>query len=898
MKSVDELLDLWEEQRENGRELTPEELCADSPDLLTTIRREIAAIKGFERHFGSSSEHHFEGSSRTTTTAQPSDNDRAQPGVDSPPRTPLKTKERPTEPFLQPSLASGTDLTVNGRYRVLRLHGTGGLGEVYEALDLVLNRKVAIKIPRKNCLSREHLHRFEREALITGGLDHPGIIPVHSFYAADKARPFYVMRFAEGVTLQQKVRQFHEHSADPASAENRKTQLRALIQAVRGVCGIISYAHLRGVIHRDIKPANILVGQFGETILLDWGLARNLSELPSPDEYPGDEHQESASHDNNTELPPVGVAPAGVAPTGFTAPGRFIGTPGYASPEQNLGQVHLIDYRSDVYSIGATLYYVLLGKSPGRTYGLDLSPNQPAAHPDTSLALARKADPGLVAIIEKAMAPKADQRYASVAELDRDLDRWLSGESLSVYRGSVSARLARQLAKHPKMATVIGTSIVLLFVFVEAANVLLQGKNTELAASNEKLQTAIARAESASKNARGTLQLLIDDVVANDLLSKEELTDSERAFFQTILQRFQELADVQEDSIESRRISAEGSYASGRLLVRLSQSRDALPYLKRAAETLESLANETGDHAFQLQLAGVCELWGNTLIEQGELKAADDVIGKGIRILTPAVPSEAKVDATLRTAEYRLMLANFYSIAGYLRTLEKRMEDAIQNFTSAEEILTELLKEDSTNQRWKLALGRVFRSLGDACGEIKDYDRQQQYALRSIELHRTLVDANNNIPDYRLGLIWSLYDSAGCHVLQGRHAEAIQETSEAIEWCEQLKQQFPLDYAYNGPQAILRSRRARSLEVLGKDSEAETDYLAAEEALRLVLTRNTRSAEVYPQLLTCLRRLSALQRKLEKHELADQTDRRFTETAEQFKADFPEFSNRATELRQ
>ncbi len=868
MKSVDELLDLWEEQRENGHELTPEELCADSPHLLTTIRKEIVAIKGFERHFGHSSEHHLADRSNTATTAQPSDNNRAQP-------------------VLKPLLASGTDLTVNARYRVLRLHGTGGLGEVYEALDLVLNRRVAIKIPRKNCLSPEHLHRFEREALITGGLDHPGIIPVHSFYAADHSRPFYVMRFAEGVTLQQKVRQFHEDSSNSGSADNRKTQFRALIQAVRGVCGIVSYAHLRGVIHRDIKPANIIVGQFGETILLDWGLARNLTEITTPEKYSGDEHQEAVGENDNTELPLAGI----------TAPGRLIGTPGYASPEQNLGQVHLIDQRSDVYSIGATLYYVLLGRSRGRTFGLELSPDQPASNRDIELALAKKTDPGLVAIIEKAMAPNADQRYASVAELDRDLDRWLSGESLSVYRGSVSARLARQLAKHPKIATVIGTSVVLLFLFVEAANVLLQGKNNELAESNEKLRSAIERAESASRNARGTLQLLIDDVVANDLLSKEELTESERAFFQTILQRFQELADVQEDSIESRRISAEGSFASARLLVRLSQSRDALPYLKRAAETFESLANETGDRAFQLQLAGVCELWGNTLIEQGELKAAEDVIGKGIQILAPSGQSEAMADATLRTTEYRLMLANFYSIAGFLRTLQKRWEDAILNFTSAEQLLTELLKEDSSNQRWKLALGRVCRSLGDACGEIKDYDRQQQYAVRSIELHRSLVDANNNVPDYRLGLIWSLYDSAGCHALQDRHAEAIEETSEAIEWCEQLKRQFPLDHAFYAPQAILRSRRARSLEALGKDSQAETDYLAAEEALRLVLTRTTRSAEVYPQLLTCLRRLSALQRKLEKHELADQTDRRFTETSDQFKAEFPEFSDRASELR-
>ncbi len=224
-------------------------------------------------------------------------------------------------------------IQVTSHFRVDRLHATGGLGEVYLAKDPDLHRTVAIKFPRTDRLSHEQWLRFEREAQITGQLNHPGIVPVHALKGDDSQHPCYVMRFVDGPTLQHKIDELYGTSAaDKAASVDfyASLEIRQLLQNFVALCNIVAYAHEHGIIHRDIKPSNVILGPFGETLLMDWGLAKALVERDSVSE-------DGAASDSADTV---------VESSLRTRTGQFMGTPAFASPEQQSGQVELVDQLS------------------------------------------------------------------------------------------------------------------------------------------------------------------------------------------------------------------------------------------------------------------------------------------------------------------------------------------------------------------------------------------------------------------------------------------------------------------------------------------------------------------------------------------------------------------------
>ena len=207
------------------------------------------------------------------------------------------------------------------------------------ALDSELNREVAFKqILDHHADDPTSRQRFIAEAFITGGLEHPGVVPVYGLGKEANGRPYYAMRFIKGDSLNKAIARFH------ATTGSRELELRKLLRRLLDVCNAMDYAHSRGVIHRDLKPANIIVGKHGETLLVDWGLAKAVGRVD----------------------PAVGeqtIAPLSSDPA-ETLPGSTLGTPAYMSPEQARGDLKRMSSRSDVYSLGATLYCLLTGKAP------------------------------------------------------------------------------------------------------------------------------------------------------------------------------------------------------------------------------------------------------------------------------------------------------------------------------------------------------------------------------------------------------------------------------------------------------------------------------------------------------------------------------------------------------
>jgi WD40 repeat protein/serine/threonine protein kinase len=348
---------------------------------------------------------------------------------------------------------TGDDAVTGGfpgeRFQVLRPHARGGLGEVFLALDGALNRAVALKeLPTHRAHDAGVQARFLFEAQITGRLEHPGIVPVYSLGRHADGRPFYAMRLIEGETLRTAIERFHRggRSIAPVQArggDDRELAFRRLLRSVIDVCNAVAYAHSRGVVHRDIKPENIMLGPFGETLVVDWGIAKLL---PRPErDLQGHEPVSAPEH-----------FPLPSADASLTQPGARVGTPRYMSPEQAAGDLEAVGPASDIYSLGVVLYCVLVGHDPfpDEDVATVLDRVCRGIYP-APRRLRRSVDPALEAICLKAMALDPRDRHARALDLASALEAWLAdvryrGEqelALSEARGSLT-RLYLDRAQH------------------------------------------------------------------------------------------------------------------------------------------------------------------------------------------------------------------------------------------------------------------------------------------------------------------------------------------------------------------------------------------------------------------------------------------------------------------
>ena len=308
-----ELLLRWDELRRQGRDPSAEELCADCPELAGELRRRIEVVRGLDSVLDVVA---------TRLAATPEDRGPDGPGSDH--RLP-------------------DDLRATAVYRPQRFHARGGLGEVLAAHQEELDRTVALKRIRPDKLHEAARRRFLREAAITARLQHPGIVPIYGL-GQDEDGPFYTMPFIEGQTLQEAIDAFHGDEASRRDPGRRALEFRGLLQRFIAACNTMAYAHDQGVVHRDLKPSNIMLGPYGETLVMDWGLAKRLGTDDAGGEAEGDAPSPSPS------------------PDALTATGAVLGTPHYMSPEQARGEP--TGPASDVFSLGLILYAILTGRSP------------------------------------------------------------------------------------------------------------------------------------------------------------------------------------------------------------------------------------------------------------------------------------------------------------------------------------------------------------------------------------------------------------------------------------------------------------------------------------------------------------------------------------------------------
>lgn len=300
------------------------------------------------------------------------------------------------------------------RYRLLGKLGEGGMGGVYRVEDATLGRQVALKATRVIDSSGEFAARLLREARVIAQLEHPGIVPVHDVGTLPDGRVFYTMKLVQGQRLDQ-------YRAEAGGVPER-------LRTFQKICEAVSFAHAHKVLHRDLKPQNIMVGRFGEVLVMDWGLAKVLNpEIPAgPDERDMRVQQEARPDANESATD--------------TAHGVVLGTPGYMAPEQGRGEIPAIGPGADVYSLGAVLKFLL--QDSGRV---------------------AKA---LAAISSKAMAEKVELRYASVEDLGSDIARYLDGMPVSAYPEGAITRIWRWVIRNRAWILLILAYLVMRALFV------------------------------------------------------------------------------------------------------------------------------------------------------------------------------------------------------------------------------------------------------------------------------------------------------------------------------------------------------------------------------------------------------------------------------------------------
>ena len=317
------------------------------------------------------------------------------------------------------------------KYRVIRPLGQGGMGSVYLAEDTDLNREIAIKVLNAAAEDGELSRRMVREAQIIARLEHPGIVPVHDVGALADGRVYYAMKLVRGERLDQ-------YAAASSSIKDRLRKFQA-------ACDAVSFAHAHGVIHRDLKPQNIMIGAFGEVLVLDWGVAKILS------------HGHAAQDDSEADtlrLTPREANGSLEPEVQDTTHGTVIGTKKYMSPEQERGEIRQLDQRSDVFSLGAILYFLLTNRSPSQ-----LKPRE--ARPKVSKAAE--------AVCLKAMAAASADRYASAAELAADVSRLMNDEPVSAYRENWFEKVQRWLSKNRVFVLIVLAYLLMRIFFIFSA---------------------------------------------------------------------------------------------------------------------------------------------------------------------------------------------------------------------------------------------------------------------------------------------------------------------------------------------------------------------------------------------------------------------------------------------
>jgi serine/threonine-protein kinase len=752
-----QLLDRWDDLRDRGEAPTPEDLCRDCPERVAELRSVL----------------------RDLNALNPPDATAPEPTA-SPGGSAATYGDPPAAAF------------AGSRYRPVRFHANGGQGEVYLARDATLSREIALKrIQPRHAGRDEVVRRFVREAEVCGRLQHPGIVPVYDLGRDAEGQPFYVMRFIEGESLAAAVQRFH------AEPHFDSLKFHKLLQAFVAVCNTVAYAHSRGVIHRDLKPTNAMLGRFGETLVIDWGMAR-----------PFERSEEQRSVEE------ASVIPSADREGSETVEGQAVGTPAYMPPEQAEGRLDELGPAADIFSLGAVLYYMLTGRPPyqGR-YGravVELAKRYDFPRPqEVQPATPRP----LEAVCLKAMARQPGDRYPTTTALAVDVEHWLADEPVSAWRESWGETTWRWARHHQILVTLAIVALLFSAAMVLAAGIILVSRERDQKAA------ALRAAVAARGQTLQALNTLTDDVVERLLGRRADPGPDERAYLRKVQQYYEQFAAAGGDAPEDRARRADGYFRIGCVKDRLGDRDGAEAALLTAAELQAALVAESGAADYRWNLGLTLMRLGSVRRDLGRLKEAEaswEDAQRHFAALAAADPG---------SAPHRAKLAEVQKNLGVAYTEDGRAAEAETATRAALEIDRRLVANFPAQPEYQNGLGADITNLANLLRETG----RPEAALAEFRAARDVfvrLAADFPAPEYRVRL-GIAHDNLGAMLRlmnQPRQAEAEHRAGRAV--VAGLAAEFPAVPEYK--QSLAASRDNLALLLVGTDRPEEAEALYRE----------------------------------------------------------------------
>jgi serine/threonine-protein kinase len=756
------------------------------------------------------------------------------------------------------------------RYTLTRLHAKGGIGQVWLARDTKLSREVALKELRpERSESAVVLRRFLQEARITGQLDHPGVVPVYELAETDAAgeegHPYYTMRFIRGRTLTEAIAAYH---AERAAGKARRTDRLALVQAFLGVCNTVAFAHSRGVIHRDLKGQNIILGEFGEVVLLDWGLAKLLD-------------QHGAEADTEREFDPAATVPYRRAQeaepsAGMTAAGQVLGTPAYMAPEQAAGQADRIGRLTDVYGLGAMLYEILAGRPPfdgtSTKEVLRKICEEPAPTPRQICPTAPRA---LEAICQKAMQKVPEDRYPSAGALAADVQHWIAGEPVSAWREPWPLRAQRWVGRH-RVQVAAGVAALSVFAVGLTAAVAIEARaNTNLNAALERQEVARGDATEQARQAESAIDLFYNGITEDVILRRPELAALRGRLLGAALQFYEQRVRYLQSTPEAvgRRLTpiamGLGRIASLQAMLgdrdKAIQTRrqvveiydkDPTAMLTSAADAvldlgnLERLSGRPADAVKSLReaLARLDRLRPKSAYA-AKIALAQSDLGRLLFDLGRSEEAHEMLDAARQAQEVlsndpklywlKSQLAATHTTLGNAYEAERRMAEANLHYQKALDFYQSITATEAArpySPYYQAELARALNNYGLAQAQGGKLIEGERAVERGREIRERLsADQPLNI-ESRADLARSYYHLARVQLLSGNSTKAIQSVRKAEELYTGIPPKGPEDIYF---QAGLKALRITALGA-GKSTadmsvaELKEQKTAADEAMALL----------------------------------------------------------------
>jgi tetratricopeptide (TPR) repeat protein len=693
------------------------------------------------------------------------------PGKDDPTTLGIPTVEPPTVSASPggalPPLAGGAS-----RYRPLILHARGGLGEVFVAHDEELQREVALKsIKPDRAEDPDCQRRFLLEAAITGRLEHPGVVPVYGLVRGEDGRPCYAMRFVRGESLAQAIGRFHA-LRDP---RGRRLMLQRLLRRFIDLCNAIAYAHSKGIIHRDVKPANVMLGEFGETLVVDWGLAKRLGAA---------------------EEPPAAPSAGGGQ---MTVEGGVMGTPSYMAPEQAAGQNHEVGRHSDVYALGATLYHLLTGRPPFDADEDVVGLLERVARGDfpRPRQVRRDVPAALEAVCLKAMAAVPAARYLSAQEVAADVERYLADQAVGAWREPWAARLRRWTGRHRMFVTAAASALLVAVITLGVATALLLAANRRASDARADAVTNEAAADEARGQAererdttRHSLEVSLSEIdrfsrriVTDPRLRERDLEQTQLALLKSAIASCRALLQGREDDPALHGRLARLEALLGGLHWQMGEQKQARQQYRTALDRLDRLCRDhPGERDLALERGKTYSDLGVSLFEDGQLESALEAFKTAREIQESLI---ARPDAT---DDDRAALARTQLNQGNVWREQKRYPEARAAAEAALKAYEALSKSHPENESHAESLGqsRVNRgAILHATGQDAEAFAETQ---RAVDLFRGLVKRDPTWPSYRFHLGVALSNLAG---LQSDRQKKKKRYVEARDLLDDLARRSP-----------------------------------------------------------------------------------------------------------